>query len=270
MQTVLTIAGFDPSSGAGVTADMMVFAAHGLFGTSCITSLTVQSTLGVESSHPVEAGIVAKTLVSLRKDLPPAGIKIGMLATSEIVEAVAYFLLALRREGVEIPVVVDPVMRSSSGRELLDAQAVERLVARLLPLADWVTPNLDELALLTGRKAIERPEMLAAAQQLQERIATTGGRRSNVLAKGGHLDSPDDLLLTTEGTPHWLTGERIETTSTHGTGCALSSALLSRLVLGDAPLDAARNAKSYVTEALRRATPIGHGRGPMNLLWPML
>jgi hydroxymethylpyrimidine/phosphomethylpyrimidine kinase len=143
----------------------------------------------------------------------------------------------------------------------------------LLPLADWVTPNLDELALLTGRKAIERPEMLAAAQQLQERIASMGGRRSNVLAKGGHLNgplnSPDDLLLTTEGTPHWLTGERIKTTSTHGTGCALSSALLSRLVLGDAPVDAAGNAKNYVTEALRRATPIGHGRGPMNLLWPM-
>jgi hydroxymethylpyrimidine/phosphomethylpyrimidine kinase len=264
MQTVLTIAGFDPSSGAGVTADLMVFAAHGLFGTSCITSLTVQSTVGVQDSLPVPAEMVRATLDCLESDLPAAGIKIGMLASAENVAAVAGFLVGLRGRGWRVPVVLDPVMRSSSGRELLDAEGVGVLRDRLLPLVDWVTPNLDELGILAGRIVMQRGDLPEAARDLQAM-----GEGLNVVATGGHLMPPDDLLLRAGGEMDWMPGEQIVSRSTHGTGCAFSSALLSRLVLGDDPLDAAKMAKRYVTEAIRTAAPMGKGVGPVNVLWPL-
>lgn len=269
MKTALTIAGFDPSSGAGVTADLMVFAAHGLFGTSTITSLTVQSTVGVASSHPVDAEIVGQTLRCLEQDLPAAGIKIGMLATAPVVEAVAAFVAEVRERRAGVTIVLDPVLRSSSGRELLDSPGVERLRSQLLPLVDWVTPNLDELALLTGQPIAGREQLAEAALLLHDEILRQG-TRVHVLAKGGHLEgAADDLLLTPDGELHWLAGERIETKATHGTGCALSSALLCRLLLGDAPLAAAQSAKRYVEGALRNAVPLGQGRGPMHHLWPL-
>ena len=264
MQTVLTIAGFDPSSGAGVTADLMVFAAHGLFGTSCITGLTVQSTMGVRATAPVSAGIVHDTLDCLQSDLPLAGTKIGMLTTAANVAMVAEFLEMLRDEGRRAPVVLDPVLRSSSGRELLDPEGVAVMRKRLLPLVDWVTPNLEELGVLTGHSVRRREDMVDAAQVLQ-----LMGEELNVVATGGHLDPPDDLLLSVEGEVVWLPGEKIEGRSTHGTGCAFSSALLSRIVLGDAAQDAAAMAKRYVAEAIRTAEAIGHGVGPVNHLWPL-
>jgi hydroxymethylpyrimidine/phosphomethylpyrimidine kinase len=273
MKTVLTIAGFDPSSGAGITADLMVFAAHGLFGTSCITSLTVQSTRGVRSSHPVDPEILRASLQYLAEDLPPAGIKIGMLATAAEVKVVAAFLSQFRSLYPQIPVVLDPVLRSSSGRELLDPAGIELLRTTLLPLVDWVTPNLDELALLTGRPVARRDDLPVAAAALLKiaRPASlpTATRPMYVLATGGHLTPPDDLLLASEEQPLWLPGEHIASTSTHGTGCAFSSALLSRLVLGDKPYAAALAAKLYVAEAIRSATPLGSGRGPLNHLWPL-
>jgi hydroxymethylpyrimidine/phosphomethylpyrimidine kinase len=268
MQTVLTIAGFDPSSGAGVTADLMVFAAHGLFGTSCITGLTVQSTVGVRSTTAVSAEVVRATLDCLVSDLPLAGIKIGMLTTAENVAAVAEFLAEFRDEERRVPVVLDPVLRSSSGRELLDAEGVAAMRESLLPLVDWVTPNLEELGVLTGREVRRREEMPEAALALQEM-----GWELNVLATGGHLNPPDDLLLTARllapagGEMLWLAGEQMVSRSTHGTGCAFSSALLSRLVLGDDAWDAAAAAKGYVAEAIRTAETMGRGIGPVNHLW---
>jgi hydroxymethylpyrimidine/phosphomethylpyrimidine kinase len=264
MQTALTIAGFDPSSGAGVTADLFVFAAHGLFGTSAITSLTVQSTVGVRSSHPVDAGMVMETLECLHYDLPPAGVKIGMLATASIVEVVAAYLERMRGLTLRTPVVLDPVIRSSSGRELLSDEGVALIRERLLPLTSWVTPNLSELSLLSGLPVSSRQQMEAAAVALHNDYPEL-----NVLATGGHLDQPDDLILTAEGELHWIPGERVVSSSTHGTGCALSSAVLSRLVLGDEPLSAATRAKHYVTEAIRRAAPMGQGHGPLNHLWQL-
>jgi hydroxymethylpyrimidine/phosphomethylpyrimidine kinase len=264
MQTVLTIAGFDPSSGAGVTADLMVFAAHGLFGTSAITSLTVQSTTGVRSSEPATGRTLAETLDCLHADLPPAGIKLGMLATSEAVEVVAGYLERVRRSSDSTPIVLDPVVRSSSGRELLDARGVELLKERLLPLVSWVTPNLPELSLLTGERVETPLEVVSAARSLQRCFPNL-----NVLATGGHLERPDDLLVAAGREPQWIPGEHIESRSTHGTGCALSSALLSRLVLGDGPQEAAARAKEYVAEAIRRAVPLGFGNGPLNHLWPL-
>ena len=260
MKTVLTIAGFDPSSGAGVTGDLMVFAAHGLFGISCITALTVQSTLGVTASHPVAPEIVAATLQAFEDDLPPAGIKIGMLATAELVEVVSDFV----EVHPAVSVVLDPVLRSSSGRELLSPEGMDLMRERLLPHISVVTPNLDELGVLVGARVTTREEMAEAALTLRRAYP-----KLTVLATGGHLEPPDDLLITADGAEHWLSGQFVATTSTHGTGCALSSALLSGLVLGQSSLEAAQSAKHYVAEALRTATPIGKGRGPVHHLWPL-
>jgi hydroxymethylpyrimidine/phosphomethylpyrimidine kinase len=264
MRTVLTIAGFDPSSGAGVTADLMVFAAHGLFGTSCITALTVQSTVGVRATEPVRAKLVRETLECLVSDLSPSGVKIGMLGSAEVVEVVADFLEELREGELQVPVVLDPVVRSSSGKELLDALGVEAMRERLLPVADWVTPNLEELAVLTERGVRRREDLVEAAKVLAEM-----GGGVNVVATGGHLIPPDDLVLVGEDAV-WLEGEQIVSRSTHGTGCAFSSALVSRLVLGDEGIDAARHAKGYVAEAIRRAEAMGRGLGPVKHLWPLL
>jgi hydroxymethylpyrimidine/phosphomethylpyrimidine kinase len=256
---LLTIAGFDPSSGAGITADLQVFAAHGFYGTSCITALTVQSTRGVAAVEPV-AKLIEKTLEHLDADLPPAGIKIGMLATAEVVRAVAAYLTKIR--GRRIPVVLDPVIQSSSGAALLDAKGLAALRHDLLPLVDWMTPNRDELAALSG-----------VGTPVEDGLRELGRLHPHlhIVATGGDHIGPAtvDVLLTPAGELHRFEGERIQTTSTHGTGCAFSSALLARLVLGDAPVAAVAAAKAYVTQALRQAPGIGGGNGPLNLLWPL-
>jgi hydroxymethylpyrimidine/phosphomethylpyrimidine kinase len=269
MRTVLTIAGFDPSSGAGVTADLMVFAAHGLFGTSCITGLTVQSTVGVVSSTAVSAEIVRATLDCLEGDLPASGIKIGMLTSAANVNVVADFLSGLRRlwvrrERARAPVVLDPVLRSSSGRELLDAEGVSVMRERLVPLVDWVTPNVEEAGVLLGRSVRGQGDVVETARALQGI-----GSGLNVVVTGGDGDPPNDLLLCDGGEVLWMRGGKIASRSTHGTGCAFSSALLSRVVLGDADRDAALRAKEYVAEAIRTATAMGRGFGPVNHLWPV-
>jgi hydroxymethylpyrimidine/phosphomethylpyrimidine kinase len=272
MKTVLTIAGFDPSSGAGITADLMVFAAHGLFGTSAITALTVQSTLGVQASHPVDAEILRTTLECLSEDLPPAGVKLGLVGYYNICEISRYIdtIKAMDSESGGVPVVLDPILVSSSGKEFLGSEEIERLKGDLLPRVDWVTPNADELSTLIGLPVRNYADLAAAARQLQAQSgAGRRGQRLGVLAKGGHLERPDDLVLTPAGTEHWLRGEHIETTATHGTGCARSSAFLCGLVLGDSPIDAARKAKEYVAEAMRRAPGMGGGKAPMSLLWPL-
>ena len=242
----------------------MVIAAHGFFGTSCITALTVQSTVGVRSIHPIEIKILRASLECLDEDLPPAGIKIGMLGSTPAVEVVADYLARVRSRHPRIPVVLDPVVRSSSGRELLPLEGLAALRSRLSPLVDWLTPNMSELSVLTGHPAESREEVEAAA-----RVLLRDHPGVTVLATGGHLNPPDDLLAMKTGEIVWLPGELIQTTSTHGTGCALSSALLCSLVRGDSPQAAAKAAKSYVAGALRQATPIGHGNGPMNHLWPL-
>ena len=276
MQTVLTIAGFDPSSGAGVTADLMVFAAHSLFGSACITALTVQSTLGVRSTHPTSAAVVRATLQCLEEDLPPAGIKVGMLSTVDNVFIICDYLDILRQKHshlpqARIPIVLDPVLRSTSGRELLDPAGVSALRDRLLPLVDWITPNLAELAVLAGVDVVHRDDLPPACRSLQARIAQKqGGHRLGILATGGHLDPPDDFLLLPTGEGLWMPGQRVDTRSTHGTGCALSSAFLCRLVLGDPPREAALAAKLYVATALQSAVQIGTRYGPMNYLWSFI
>jgi hydroxymethylpyrimidine/phosphomethylpyrimidine kinase len=257
-----------------VTADLKVFAAHGLFGVSAITSLTVQSTLGVAAVQPIKGGWLARTLESLWADLPAAGVKIGMLDSEEAVRAVAEFLCEIEpgKAAKGVPVVLDPVLRSSSGHELLPPAALEALRTELLPLlgstAGWVTPNWAELELLAGRAVGSLDEARAAAEALGRRypglhVLATGGEAAERAAES------IDLLRMPDGNVLEFVGERIETRSTHGTGCAFSSAVLARLVLGDRSAEAVAGAKAYVAEALRSAPGLGHGRGPLNLLWPL-
>ena len=256
----LTIAGFDPSSGAGVTADLKVFAAHRLYGLAAITALTVQSTQGVRRSHAVNPGFLSETLDCLAADIAIAGVKIGMLATAEIVGIVARFLA-----GSDIPrerIVLDPIVRSSSGRTLVDASGLERLQRELLPLVGWVTPNLDELAELAGAEVSDRDSIAAVG-----RVLAGNHPGLNIVVTGGHLDPPDDFLLPSEGAEHWFPGRKIETTATHGTGCTFSSALLAQLIAGSPPPDAVAGAKQYVQSAMEAAYPVGKGRGPLNHLY---
>src|SRR5579871_6247448 len=196
MQTVLTIAGYDPSSGAGITADLMVFAAHGLFGTSAITALTVQSTQGVRVSYPVDADVLGQTLECLDADLPPAGVKIGMVGTSANIFIISRYIATMKEIDSMRPVVLDPVLVSSSGRRLLDSEGVESLKVELLPLAGWVTPNAEELAVLTGQQIRCTEDLAKGARVLHDQVGVRVDgagveSRIGVLAKGGHLDKPD-------------------------------------------------------------------------------
>ena len=266
----LSIAGFDPSSGAGVTADLKTFAAHGVYGVACITALTVQSTVEVLAVEPVAPRTVRATLDGLAADMELAGVKLGMLARAVHVGEVVRFL---RRESIPRErVVLDPVTRSTSGRELLDAAGVARVRDELLGAVGWITPNLAELALLTGRPVTGHAEVPEAARTLRSMAAALGNPTLRVVVTGGHLSRPDDFLLGTEGgssVESWLHGERVVTNATHGTGCAFSSALLCQLIAGFPPADAVTNAKAYVTVALRSAYPVGRGHGPMHHLFKL-
>jgi hydroxymethylpyrimidine/phosphomethylpyrimidine kinase len=258
--SVLTIAGFDPSSGAGVTADLKVFAAHRLYGLAAITALTVQSTQGVRRFQAVSPQFLADTLACLAEDVEISGVKIGMLGTAETVSVTARFLA-----GSGIPrerVVLDPIIRSSSGRTLLDAAGLDRLQSELLPFAGWVTPNLDELAELAESSISSRESIPVAAREL-----ASSHPGLNVVVTGGHLDPPDDFLLTADGAEEWFPGQKIETTATHGTGCTFSSALLAHLVAGKPPREAVAGAKQYVRAAMEAAYPVGRGHGPLNHLY---
>ena len=257
-QIVWTIAGFDPSSGAGVTADLMTFAAHGLFGCSAITALTAQSTTGVAGVESVTPAFLKQTLQHLLRDLPPAGLKIGMLGNPEIAAVLIDFLPACPG----VPVVLDPVLRSSSGRELFPAEGLQLLRDQLLSKVDYITPNWPELSALAEVSVSSLAEAERAA-----RVLMSGCPRLNVVATGGDQTTPVDVLFTRTGERFEFTGRHIATSSTHGTGCAFSSALLARLVGGAEGFEAVRVAKSFVEGALLHAPGVGHGKGPLGLLW---
>lgn len=257
-----TIAGFDPSSGAGVTADLQTFAAHGLFGCSAITALTVQTTLGVFGVEPVSPDVLLRTLERLDEDLPAAGIKIGMLGSAEIAGVVGRFFAD--RSGQRPVVVLDPVLRSSSGRTLYPDAALRVLREELLPHVDWITPNWAELSVLAGTEVRDGAEASAALEAVGQAFPRLG-----IVATGGDQENPDDLVRLVSGRVLRFAGEHVETTSTHGTGCAFSSALLCELVRGAEAERAVPMAKRFVEGALRAAPGVGGGRGPMDLLWPL-
>jgi hydroxymethylpyrimidine/phosphomethylpyrimidine kinase len=266
MPIALTIAGFDPSGGAGVLADVKTFAAHGVYGMACITALTVQSTQGVRRVEPVATEILQETLDCLAQDVRFAAIKVGMLGSLAVVEAVLDWL----RTQPGVPVVLDPILRSSSGAPLLEPAGLAALRSGWLARADWITPNLAEAAALVDGPIPASPAaMESCAEALQAQAAKAGNPRLGVVLTGGHAERPDDYVAWPGGRG-WLPGERVDTTATHGTGCTFSSALTAHLALGMEPVEGARRAKHYVTSALRAAEPIGQGAGPLNHFWATL
>jgi len=266
---VLAIAGYDPSSGAGVTADVKTAAARGCYAVTCITALTVQSTQGVFQVRAVEPRLVAATLRALAKDVSFAAVKIGMLGSAGVAEAVYDFLRRVRPPNV----VLDPILRSSSGKPLSDKAALAVLRRKLVPLADVITPNLAEAAHLAGEAGPPDGADWTQARPALAKVAASlhrlGARA--VIITGGHLAQANDYLsYLRDGSPHQLIlrGRRIVSSSTHGTGCAYSTALACHLALGNDLPAAARAAKSYLRRALLAAYPVGKGNGPIHHLLP--
>ncbi len=258
MKTALTIAGSDSGGGAGIQADLKTFAAHGVFGTCAITAVTAQNTLGVVCWQALPADLITAQIEAVAGDLGADAVKIGMLATAAIVEAVAAAIRAL-----DLPqVVVDPVMIAKGGDRLLDADAVAALGSELLPQAHVVTPNVPEAEAFAGITIRSVDDMRRAG----ERILRMGPRV--VLVKGGHLDGPEsiDVACTASGT-FQITRPRVATAHTHGTGCTLSSAIAANLAHGLTEREALEAAREYLDGAIRHAPGLGKGHGPLNHFW---
>jgi len=250
---LLSIAGFDPSCGAGTVADLKTFAAHGCYGVAAITSLTVQNTQGVEAVHNLPSAEVRGQLEILAKDCDIAAVKIGMLGNRGNAAVVGEFL-----ETHEfLHVVHDPVMKSSSGTELLDAAGIKYLATELLKRSGVLTPNIPEAEILTGMAIKDVGDMEAAAKKIFEMGAPA------VIVKGGHMDRAVDVLFDGNELIQ-LGGDRVKSDNTHGTGCTFASALAAQLASGRALVEAATLAKAYVTKAIEKGYPIGKGRIPLD------
>src|SRR5690349_10655881 len=259
---VLSIAGFDPSSGAGVTADIKTIAAHGCYGVACVTALTVQSTAGVRRVRAVSPKLVAETLEELDSDIAISAVHVGMLGSGRVVQVVGDFL-----EKSQLPnVVLDPILKSSSGAGLLDSSGSRLLIRRLLPLCTVVTPNVDEAAALTGLAVTGLEQMRAAAAKLHAMGA------ANVVITGGHLEKAIDLLSFTSRRgieQEVFKSDRLQSNSTHGTGCAFATAMSCHLARGRGLPEAVLLAKAYVAAAIANAHPLGQGVGPVHHLYRM-
>jgi hydroxymethylpyrimidine/phosphomethylpyrimidine kinase len=250
----LTIAGSDSGGGAGIQADLKTFAALGVYGASVITAITAQNTLRVTGVLEVPLELIAKQIEAVVTDIGFDAVKTGMLASAPVIELVA----AKVREYSLQPLVVDPVMVAKSGDRLLREDAVAALRDLLLPLATVVTPNIPEAEALTGRAIRSEEDRRQAARDLLALGAQA------VVIKGGHLEGPAVDLFVDATRLVELAAERVETTSTHGTGCTFASAIAAGLAQGMNTLEAAREAKSYLTQALQMAFPLGHGHGPVH------
>ena len=257
MQVALTIAGSDSGGGAGIQADLKTFHRFGVFGTSAIAAITAQNTLGVTEWQAVAVNLVRAQIDAVASDLNPAAVKTGMLGSAEIIkvvaESIAHFQLS--------HYVLDPVMVATSGDLLIERDAVSAIRTELIPIAELVTPNADEAAVLTGFAITNATDMRRAA----ESIAAMGARA--VLIKGGHVRGDDpktviDLLYDGEMTEY--RHDRLDTTSTHGTGCTLSAAIAAELAKGATLRDAVGTATDFVHEAMRTAPGLGSGHGPLN------
>jgi hydroxymethylpyrimidine kinase/phosphomethylpyrimidine kinase len=254
LPVALTIAGFDPSGGAGVVADIKTFTAFGCFATAAVTSLTFQNTMGVFGAAHQLAEAVRAQVLPVVEDFTVACAKTGMLPTREVIEEVARLF---REEALPAP-VVDPVVRSTSGYDLIDDAALASLVKELIPLARVLTPNIPEAERMTGLSITDEDGMLWAARRLREM-----GARA-VVVKGGHLPGEALDILDDDGRVTVFRAERIETTSTHGTGCTLAAAIAACLGRGMNLEQSVGTAKRFVTDAIKSAPRIGHGHGPIN------
>jgi len=259
-KVLLSIAGFDPSSGAGITADIKTAAAHGCFAIACPTALTVQSTHGVKAVEPLQPWTVERTLEVLAEDFDIAAVRIGMLGSSKVAAEVASFL----RQAAIPNIVVDHVLRSSSGAALLDASGFEILRDQILPLATVITPNIDEAEALTGIHVASDSDQSTAAGLLLELGAYAA------VVTGGHLLEARDLLAWKDESgvhEEVFAGSKLESTNTHGTGCAFATSIACGLATGNSIVESVRAAKSFVRCAIESAPGLGHGQGPMDLLW---
>ena len=254
MPVVLSIAGFDPSGGAGLVADIKTFTAFGCFATAAVTSLTFQNTVGVQGFEHQTALVVREQVMPVVEDFEVAAVKTGMLPTREVIEEIARLF---RETGLPAP-VLDPVVRSTSGFDLIDDQALGALVEELVPLARVVTPNIPEAERITGLRIVDEEGMIEAAR----RIRRMGARA--VLVKGGHLREEAVDILDDGESVQAFRAARIASTSTHGTGCTLSAAIAACLAHDLSLAEAISSAKRFVTDAIRHAPLIGHGHGPVN------
>lgn len=260
MKKVLSIAGSDSSGGAGIQADIKTITAHGLYAETAITAVTAQNTQGVTGVAVMDPAFVVQQIRACFEDIRPDAVKVGMVASAAIVEAIADELVRCKASNI----VVDPVLAATSGASLADDDVAQALLERLVPIASIVTPNMLEAAILSGRTVETRSDMEEAAAVIK---AKTPGA---VLVKGGHLDGdPDDLLLTEHLRTVWLNRRRVHTSSTHGTGCTLSSAIACGLARGYDMQAAVSKAKAYVSGALENAPGLGSGNGPLNHMWDL-
>lgn len=254
MKKVLTIAGSDCSGGAGIQADLKTMTAHKVYGMSVITALTAQNTTGVYGIFETDPAFVAQQMDCVFTDIVPDAVKIGMVSSAEIIRVIAQKLTQYHAKNI----VLDPVMVATSGGKLIADHAAEAMIRDLIPAADLITPNLPEAECLCGFSIGNKNGMAEAARELS-RFCKKG-----ILIKGGHLSDTADDLLYVNGTFHWFSRERIDTENTHGTGCTLSSAIACNLAMGFSMEESVKNAKDYITGALKAGLNLGKGNGPMN------
>lgn len=259
MKTVLTIAGSDCSGGAGIQADIKTITAHKMYAMSVITALTAQNTTGVYGVEPVSYDFTYKQLECVLSDIIPDAVKIGMLADENVVRAVADCFDKYCADNL----VIDTVVMSTSGKELLTRGARELMIERLFPKALIITPNIPEAGLLTGIDINNKKDMMRAADKLALMIGDEGA----VLVKGGHSVNNADDLLVYNGEYAWISGRRIDNPNTHGTGCTLSSAIACNLAAGLNVKESVAGAKEYITGAIAAGLDLGKGNGPLNHMY---
>lgn len=254
MKTALTIAGTDPSGGAGIQADLKAMTLNGVFAMSAITALVAQNTTGVTDIMDASPEFLKSQLDAVFTDIYPDAIKIGMVSDKDLIIAIAEKL----EEYQATNIVLDPVMVATSGAKLLKDDAIATLKEKLIPLADLITPNIPEAEILANTKIVDDEDMEMAAQKIYQDFGV------NVLLKGGHtINDANDFLLV-DGKEIWINGNRIDNDNTHGTGCTLSSAIAANLAKGKSIEEAVRLAKKYLEGALKDGLDLGKGSGPMN------
>lgn len=254
MKKVLTIAGSDCSGGAGIQADIKTITAHKMYAMSVITALTAQNTTGVYGIMEATPEFVAQQITCVFQDIRPDAVKIGMVSSSQIIQAIAGQLKEYKAENI----VLDPVMVSTSGSQLISEQALQTLIKELLPLAAVITPNIPEASILCGFPIHNQEEMQRAATVITQLLDGA------VLIKGGHLVSEATDLLYVNGTATWFSAPRINNPNTHGTGCTLSSAIACNLAAGKTLADSITAAKKYLSGALEAGLNLGRGSGPLD------
>ena len=257
MKTVLTIAGTDPTGGAGAQADLKTFMAHKVYGMSIITALVAQNTLGVKDIMNVTPEFLKEQFQCVFEDIYPDAIKIGMVSETQLIHQIVEQLKKYQAKNI----VVDPVMVSTSGSRLLADQALTALKEELILIADIITPNIPEAEVLVDHTITCHEDMILAAKEIRQ------WHHGDILIKGGHFEDRSDDLLYHGDDVIWLKSEHINNPNTHGTGCTLSSAIAANLAMGDDMVTSVQKAKAYITGALKDGLDLGHGSGPLNHCW---